>query len=172
MDCGQFRTLYSDFADGQLDELTEIDCHRHLAECEPCRRHHAAYRAGCALLRRQPRLTPSADFAARLGARLAGAEPVLAAENARQWVALAGAVMVVVVIAATGWTLVDSWPAAPIGVAGPTAGSRGVNPFVVRFAGDTSLDYPGPVPIIPVSRTSRPASTPAQFEVTVDWMEP
>jgi anti-sigma factor RsiW len=173
MDCGHFRTLYSDFADGQLDELAEIACHRHLAECEPCRRHHAAYRAGCAVLRRQPRLTPSADFGARLGARLSGTEPpVEAAQGARSWVAIAGGVMVVVVIAAAGWTLADTWPSPPIGVALPTPDGHRMNPFVVRFAGDTSLDYPGPFPIIPVSRGSRSAGTPAQFEVTVDWMEP
>lgn len=172
MDCGQFRILYSDFADGQLDELTEVGCHRHLAECEPCRRLHAAYRAGCAVLRREPRLTPSPDFAARLDARLAGTTPDPWTGSLRPWAVLAAAFSVVVVLSAAGWTLVESWPDAPLGVAGTGPGTRPVNPFVVRFVGDTSLDYPGPFPVIPVSR-SRPASRPpAQFEVTVDWMEP
>jgi hypothetical protein len=57
-------------------------------------------------------------------------------------------------------------------VAGTGPGSRTLNPFVVRFAGDTSLDYPGPFPVIPVSRTRPAQRSPAQFEVTVDWMEP
>jgi predicted anti-sigma-YlaC factor YlaD len=172
MDCGRFRTLYSEFADGLLDELTEVRCHRHLAECEPCRRLHTAYRAGCSMLRREPQLTPSPDFAARLDARLGIPDrPFADASPARQLVVLAGAVTAVVVIAASGWTMVDSWPAAPVGIAGPATG-RAANPFVVRFDGDTSLDYPGHFPIIPVSRTRLPTRSPAQFEITVDWMEP
>ncbi len=172
MDCGRFRALYSEFADGQLDELTEVGCHRHLAECEPCRRLHAAYRAGCSVLRREPRVTPSPDFAARLDARLRQPDPVpVDTVPARQWVALAGAVATVAVVAVAGWTMVDTWPSAPIGIAGPGAGTR-PNPFVVRFDGDTSLDYPGHFPVIPVSRTRLPERAPAQFEITVDWMEP
>jgi anti-sigma factor RsiW len=171
MDCGQLRTLYSDFADGQLDELTEIACHRHLAACEPCRRLHAAYRAGCQALRRQPRLTPSGDFGARLEARLAEDAGELAAAPAglRQWTALAGAVTAVAVITVAGWMMLDAWPAPP-GTTAATAGPA-ERPFVVRFAGDTSLDYPGPFTIIPVSRARQPRSE-AAFEVTVDWMEP
>jgi len=172
MDCGQFRTLYSDFADGQLDELAEVRCHRHLAECDPCRRLHAAYRAGCAVLRREPRLTPSADFVARLDARLAESVPDTVTGTLRPWAVLAAALSVVVVISAAGWTLVDSWPDAPLGVAGAGPGTRTANPFVVRFAGDTSLDYRGPFPVIPVNHALSAVHSPAQFEVTVDWMEP
>jgi anti-sigma factor RsiW len=172
MDCGRFRNLYSEFADGQLDELAEVACHRHLAECEPCRRLHHAYRAGCTMLRREPQLAPSPDFVARLDARLgAGDVPGMGPAPARQWAALAGAVAAVAVLAAAGWTLVDTWPAAPIGVAGPAAG-RNASPFVVRFDGDTSLDYPGHFPIIPVSRARASLQSPAQFEITVDWMQP
>jgi len=172
MDCGQFRTLYSDFADGQLDELTEVRCHRHLAECEPCRRLHSAYRAGCAVLRREPRLAPSPDFVERLDARLSATMPDRWAGGLRPWATLAAAVSIVVVISATGWMLVDSWPEAPLGVARTGPGTRATDPFVVRFAGDTSLDYPGPFPVIPVSRLRPAPASPAQFEVTVDWMEP
>lgn len=172
MDCGRFRTLYSDFADGQLAELAEVACHRHLAQCEACRRLHAAYRAGCQVLRREPRLTPSGDFAARLEARLAARDDGLTAAPAglRHWTALAGAVMTVAVITTAGWMLLDTRPAPSAALGSPTTGPAEL-PFVVRFAGDTSLDYPGPFTIIPVSRTRghRPV---ARFEVTLDWMEP
>lgn len=170
MDCGLFRTLYSDFADGQLDELTEVRCHRHLAECEACRRLHTAYRAGCAVLRREPRLAPSPDFTARLDARLAGTGAERSLPALRPWAMLAAAVSVVAIITAAGWTMVETWPEAPLGVASAGPGAR-ANPFIVRFAGDTSLDYRGSFPVIPVSR-ARPLAQPAQFEVTVDWMEP
>jgi hypothetical protein len=124
------------------------------------------------MLRREPQLAPSPDFAARLDARLgAGEAPGMEPAPARQWVALAGAVAAGAVLATAGWTLVETWPAAPIGVAGPAAG-RNASPFVVRFDGDTSLDYPGHFPIIPVSRRAVPSQSPAQFEITVDWMQP
>jgi len=173
MDCSRFRTFYSDFADGQLDELAEVACHRHLAECEACRRLHVAYQTGCQALRRQPRLAPSGDFVARLEARLASGAAVRAPAPAglRQWTALAGAVMAVVVITTAGWMLLDAWPAASAAPPRAAADSRD-RPLVVRFAGDTSLDYAGPFTIIPVSRVPRASGSPAQFEVTVDWMEP
>ncbi len=165
MDCLEFRTLYSDFADGQLDELAEVGCHRHLAECEPCRRLHVAYQAGCRALRRQPQLAPSRDFASRLEARISAdtALPWAAPDGYRQWTALAGALMAVALLTTAGWMMLDAWP-------GDVASHE--RPLQVRFAGDTSLDYGSPFTVIPASRL-RPAPTPpAQFEITIDWMEP
>ena len=93
----------------------------------------------------------------------------------KQWSGLAGAVMVVAVVTLVGWEargLLNPPSAATPQASRPNASA--VEPFLVRFAGDTSIRYPGRLPVIPVSRdTFRSATRPAQsFEITVDWMTP
>jgi anti-sigma factor RsiW len=70
MDCLEFRTRYSDFADGLFDEVAEISARRHLSDCPPCRRFHETFVRGVGELRRRPPLAPSGDFALRLERRL------------------------------------------------------------------------------------------------------
>lgn len=78
MDCSEFRSAYSEFTDGLLDELAEISVHRHLSECIPCRRFHENFQWGVAELRKQPRVLVSNDFALRLERRLkAEASPMM-----------------------------------------------------------------------------------------------
>ncbi len=161
MNCGDFRERYSEFTDGFLDEAAEVAMCRHMAECPDCRRFDAAYTAGANALRRLPRPAPSCDFDRQLTERIQRAcnepEPIL-----RQSTGLAGAVLMVAVLAVAGWELTDRAPSEP-------AASGG---FVVRFAGDTSLDYPGKLPMIPVSRdTFRTPVRPApSFQIAVDYM--
>lgn len=78
MDCSEFRSAYSEFTDGLLDELAEVSVHRHLSECIPCRRFHESFRWGVSELRKQPRVLVSNDFALRLERRLkAEASPMM-----------------------------------------------------------------------------------------------
>jgi len=174
MNCSQFRQFYSDFADGLLDEADVVAFHLHIAECPACERFDSALRQGSRTLRQLRGPAPSWDFDTRLFNRIIDecerGEPSL-----KQWSGLAGAVMVVAVIGLAGWESRAWWhpPAAATHEAShPNANA--VEPFLVRFAGDTSLRYPGRLPVIPVSRdTFRSATRPAQsFEITVDWMTP
>jgi len=176
MNCSQFRQFYSDFADGLLDEAEAVSFHVHMSECPACERFDAALRQGSRTLRQLRAPAPSWDFDARLFNRIIDEcrqeeqEPAL-----KQWSGLAGAVMVVAVVSLVGWES-RGWlhpPAAAMHQANhPNANA--VEPFLVRFAGDTSIRYPGRLPVIPVSRdTFRSATRPAQsFEITVDWMTP
>jgi anti-sigma factor RsiW len=94
MDCQEFRATYSEFADGTLDELSEVGVFRHMAECAACRRLHAAYRAGRLTLRRLPRLMPSPDFAQSLSERIQREHAMGTDDDRAQlkpWAALAGA---------------------------------------------------------------------------------
>lgn len=175
MDCRDFLSRYSDFTDGQLDEPAEVAWRRHLGACPSCQRLHAAFRAGRHALKRLPLLEPSDDFGRRLEQRLM-AERVEPLPALRQWSGVAGAVLVLAVAGVIAWEVVEvRMPPLGAGVTAPgrRAGSP-ARPFVVRFAGDTGMDYPGRFPIIPVSRDSfsRPSHPASSFEITVDWMVP
>jgi hypothetical protein len=99
MNCTEFRSAYSDFADGLLDELGGIAAHRHLSECLLCRRRHEAFQWGVRELRRQPKVLPSADFAAMLERRIA-AEHSPVALALRQGSAAAATLMMLTLVAA------------------------------------------------------------------------
>jgi anti-sigma factor RsiW len=176
MDCEEFRATYSEFADGALDELSEVRVFRHMSECAACRRLHDAYRAGRLTLRRLPRLLPSPDFAQSLSERLKREEATGGEDDRAQpkpWAALAGAMALVVAAAGSGWVLMDRESARPVVVNAPDPHRRS-RPVVVRFSGDSTLSYPGRFPVIPVYRDNspRPLGTPASMEITVDWMFP
>ena len=70
MDCTSFRDRHLLFVDDALEERDLVAMERHLAECEGCRRHDTAVRRGMLLYRNLPQIVPSADFQARLQARL------------------------------------------------------------------------------------------------------
>lgn len=174
MNCSQFRQFYSDFTDGLIDEAEAVAFHIHIAECPACERFDAALRDGGRALRQLRAPTPSWDFDSRLFNRIIR-ECQLEEPALKQWSGLAGAVMVVAVVSLVGWEARDWLAAPPVAThqaAHPNANA--VEPFLVRFAGDTSIRYPGRLPIIPVSRdTFRSATRPARsFEITVDWMTP
>lgn len=163
MNCVHFREQYSDFADGLLDEADEIALLCHMAECEACKRMDGAYRAGSNALKALPDLDVSEGFHDRLQARILmdSTRAERAARTWRRWPS--GALILVAVMSVAGWQFADH--ALPSG--------RVLTPdFVVHFVGDSSLAYPGRVPMIPVSRDSaRPRTTSqASFQIAVDYM--
>jgi anti-sigma factor RsiW len=70
MDCRHFHDQHSAFLDDALPELELVAVQRHLLECEACARHDCAVRRGLLVFRNLPPIHPSADFRARLDARL------------------------------------------------------------------------------------------------------
>jgi anti-sigma factor RsiW len=177
MNCGQFRQFYSDFTDGLLDEAEEVAFHVHMAECVACRKFDLVLQQGCVALRRLQSPQPSGDFEARLYDRIVKECAELAEPALRQWSGLAGAALIMAVAAAgvARWHAhAASLPVAPTARHAGMANPGATDPFVPRFAGDTSIRYLGRIPVLPVSRdTLRSASRPAKsFEITVDWMVP
>jgi len=162
MNCVHFREQYSEFADGFLDEADEIAMLVHRSECETCKRFDAAYRAGANTLRGLPDLEVSEGFHDRLQARIliACSTPEPVATGWRRWPA--GMLVLVGMLSVAGWQFADHrLPGGRVAAAN----------FVVRF-GDTSLTWPGRVPMIPVSRDSSRLAAPegAQLQIAVDHM--
>lgn len=158
MNCVHFREQYSEFADGFLDEADEIGMLRHRSECESCRRFDAAYREGANTLRGLPDIEVSEGFHDRLQARIliacSAPEPVVS--GWRRWPA--GMLILVAVMSVAGWQFADH----------RLPGRVSASNFVVRF-GDTSLTWPGSIPMIPVSRDSTRRDG-AQLQIAVDHM--
>jgi anti-sigma factor RsiW len=73
MDCRQFRDRHLALLDATLSDLETVEMQRHLLECEACARHDTTMRRGLLIFRNLPPIEPSADFAARLEARIARA---------------------------------------------------------------------------------------------------
>jgi hypothetical protein len=176
MNCQAFRDAYSDFRDGALDEAMVVACHIHVAECADCRQFDDAIRRGIDALRDLPALHVSGEFDTNLFERLAHEElpGAPAVGDRRTWPGLAGTMLILAAVGVAGWES-RGWirpPGAdPRQAAGPAVRR---DPFVVRFAGDTSLDYRGRFPVIPVPRDSgfRPTRPAPSFEITVDWVVP
>lgn len=101
MDCSEFREAYSDYADGLLDETTEVEARRHLALCPECRRLDSAFRAGIEELRAMPAVAPSCGFDLELERRLMH-EAEAATPAFRRWSGAAGGLLVVVVVGLVG----------------------------------------------------------------------
>jgi hypothetical protein len=77
MDCRRFRDLHALLIDERCSALVESEMRDHMAVCARCARHDATVRRSLLLVRNLPDIQPSADFRARLEARLrAGAQPL------------------------------------------------------------------------------------------------
>lgn len=175
MNCRQFRQFYSDFADGFLDDSEGLGFQLHMAGCDSCRRFHEALQQGCSTLQRMAPPAASFDFDSRLFERIMQeCEQERATPRLRQWYGLAGAALVIAAVGVVGWEA-RTWVAPrhqrP---AQNGAAARAADAFVVRLADDTTIRYPGHLPVLPVSSDSqRSPSRPARsFEITVDWMNP
>ena len=70
MNCRRFRNDHASFLDGLLKEQELVAMQCHLAECDECARHDTAVRRSLLVMRNLPPIQPSADFSARLYARL------------------------------------------------------------------------------------------------------
>ena len=53
-----------------MSDAELVEMQRHIAECEHCERHDTAVRRGLLVFRNLPPIAPSADFSARLNAKL------------------------------------------------------------------------------------------------------
>lgn len=70
MDCREFHAKHIEFVDDTLP-IVEMEMMRsHLRVCRKCARRDTAVRRGLLLVRNLPTIEPSADFMARLNARL------------------------------------------------------------------------------------------------------
>ena len=70
IDCSDFLDRYSDFRDQLLEPAENADFERHLDACDSCARYDRVVAGGIETLLRLPEVTPSPDFADRLGDRL------------------------------------------------------------------------------------------------------
>jgi hypothetical protein len=70
MDCRNFRDNHLAFLDDALAPAELAAMREHVAECTSCSTHDTAVRRGLLLVRNLPSIQPSADFSARLNARL------------------------------------------------------------------------------------------------------
>lgn len=96
IDCCDFLDRYSDFRDELLEPSETEAFERHLSACESCARYDRVVAGGIDALLRLPEVTPSPDFAERLGDRLSRADRVLEGSSS------SGApVALVLVVAAT-----------------------------------------------------------------------
>jgi hypothetical protein len=71
MDCRAFRQLHGDWVDDILDPYEADRLARHLVECAPCARFDTLARRALLVARNAPQIEVSADFSARLAARIA-----------------------------------------------------------------------------------------------------
>lgn len=74
MDCRSFRHHHLAFVDDTLPGDLLVAAERHRGECETCRAHDTLVRRSLLLARNLPPVEPSADFMARLQARLDAGE--------------------------------------------------------------------------------------------------
>jgi anti-sigma factor RsiW len=70
MDCRTFHRKHLAYVDDTLPGIDVVAMRRHVRECERCARHDAKIRRALLLARNLPMIQPSADFQARLQARL------------------------------------------------------------------------------------------------------
>ncbi len=71
MDCRAFRSNHGDWVDDVLDPTEGDALDRHIVECGPCARFDALARRALMVARNAPQIEVSADFSARLAARIA-----------------------------------------------------------------------------------------------------
>ena len=70
MRCSEFKDLHCSFVDDTLAGVELVRMQRHIAECAECARVDAGVRRSLMLVRSLPPIEPSADFSAKLDARL------------------------------------------------------------------------------------------------------
>jgi len=71
MDCHAFRQLHGDWVDAMLDPRESASVDEHLEGCSQCARFDTLARRALLVARNAPQIEVSADFSARLAARLA-----------------------------------------------------------------------------------------------------
>lgn len=77
MDCRQFRDKHTPFVDLMCSGQDEAEMREHMRRCPDCSHHDMIVRRSLLLVRSLPTIQPSADFRARLEARLRASTPVV-----------------------------------------------------------------------------------------------
>jgi hypothetical protein len=79
MDCKEFRDKHSLYVDQMCSAFEENELREHVQHCAKCARHDTLVRRSLLLVRNLPSIEPSADFRARLAARLRDSSASVAA---------------------------------------------------------------------------------------------
>lgn len=77
MDCREFRDKHAQFVDLMCSALEENELRAHVNGCPACSRHDTIVRRSLMLVKSLPTIEPSADFRARLDARLQSLGPIV-----------------------------------------------------------------------------------------------
>ena len=85
MDCRKFRDKHALFIDEMCSELDAFEMRSHMRFCPGCDRHDTIVRRGIFLVRNLPSIRPSAEFSARLSARILAEEVVDATRVGQSW---------------------------------------------------------------------------------------
>src|SRR5687768_14471615 len=101
IDCSEFLDRYSDFRDQLLEPAENADFESHLDACDSCARYDRVVAGGIETLLRLPEVTPSPDFADRLGDRLSMVDVVEGSTGSGAPVALV--IAVAATIGAAAW---------------------------------------------------------------------
>lgn len=109
MDCREFRDKHALYVDLMCSAVEENEMREHARSCRSCSRHDTVIRRSLLLVRNLPVIQPSANFQARLEARLrsASASAVIPAPmrpSYRTFAALAAGIVLVTYIAAESLT--------------------------------------------------------------------
>lgn len=102
IDCCDFLDRYSDFRDGLLDGEDTEAFEKHLGSCDSCARYDRVVAGGIETLLRLPYVTPSPDFADRLGNRLAVMDEVMESSSS-SGAPVALVIAVAATIGASAW---------------------------------------------------------------------
>lgn len=174
MDCRRFRETFSDFADGLVDEGSEVAMCLHIAECEACRRFEAAFRAGCGIMRDLEPVRASEDFDLRLHERIlreCRAAELEGPGALRQFASVAGALVIVVAAGVVGWEARGTRFVEASGTAIRRQAGTLRAPGHARFVHDTAWAR-DPFRVLPPRRDTAGPTAPRHYEITVDWIVP
>lgn len=139
VDCAAFFSEYSDFRDGHLEAGRRREMETHLEHCPACARYHRVVEGGVAVVQALPRVEASADFMARLEARLRMEEAARIVDRSGSGAPLAITVAIAATLAAIAWTPLAR-PRTPVLALPPVAAHA---PYRVEAVHD--LFRPGPL---------------------------
>ena len=141
MDCRRFLENHASYVDLRCSAIEEREFQQHLATCQRCARHDTMVRRSLLLVKSLPTIQPSADFRARLDARLRSVQPEMSAPRFRPtlfrlplsaFAAVAAGLVIVAALAATVLRGDDVVRLAPVVATLPeTEPSQGMTPALV-----------------------------------------
>ena len=102
MDCREFHDNHAPYIDQRLSADDENEMRRHAQQCDRCAAHDTRVRRSLILVRSLPSIEPSADFQARLNARIRALPPaaIVSRPALPSFAAIAASVVFVAYVAA------------------------------------------------------------------------